>query len=131
MRFLIALMMVGLADVAIASEVWLCKHPARERENLTFTVDGVDTVSWRHERLGTMDPLRLVVNSKSLLTMATQRVNIMYSRFFHLDKFSGRMGETTFRSETLRRIEERDANLNWDMVTTVWQCEAQTAASAN
>ena len=74
-------------------------------------------------------PLKLIVNSDGLLTMATQRLNILYSRFFHLDKFSGRMGEATFRGSTLRRLAEKDPELNWDMVTTLWQCE-QTSQSA-
>jgi len=53
----------------------------------------------------------------------------MYSRFFHLDKFSGRMGETTFRASTLRRLEEKDPELNWNMVTTLWQCELKEAST--
>ena len=68
-------------------------------------------------------------SSDGLLTMSTQRVNILYSRFFHLDKFSGRMGETTFRASTLRRLAEKDPELNWDMVTTLWQCESKEAGS--
>jgi hypothetical protein len=39
------------------------------------------------------------------------------------------MGETTFRGSTLRRLAEKDPELNWDMVTTLWQCE-QTSQSA-
>ena len=82
-----------------------------------------------HQKLGSLDPLALIVNSDGLLTMSTQRVNILYSRFFHLDKFSGRMGETTFRASTLRRLAEKDPELNWDMVTTLWQCESKEAGS--
>jgi|GEM_PF-390938 len=125
MRFVLMIGLLFSVEFVAAAEVWHCKHPAREREDLTFTVDNADTVAWRHAKLGNMDPLKLVVNTQALLTMASQRVNIMYSRFFHLDKFSGRMGETTFRSETLRRLAEQDATLNWDMVTTLWSCEQQ------
>ena len=78
-----------------------------ERENLTFLPQNDGTVAWKHQKLGSLDPLKLIVNSDGLLTMSTQRVNILYSRFFHLDKFSGRMGETTFRSSTLRRLAEK------------------------
>lgn len=129
MRCVVSVVFLCLTELAVAAEVWKCEHPLREREDLTFTVDGADTVSWRHAKLGSMDPLKLIVNSDSLLTMASQRVNIMYSRFFHLDKFSGRMGETTFRGETLRRLAEKDPTLNWDMVTTLWTCEQQGAAN--
>lgn len=121
MRHVWLLILAFMATSAIA-ETWVCEHSDREREALTFSVSDAASVQWEHARLGSMDPLMKVVNSDSILTMATQRVAIMYSRFFHLDKFSGRMGETTFRTATLRRLAEADPTLNWHMVTTVWQC---------
>jgi len=114
---------------AVYAETWLCRHESPDHEDLTFMPQSDGTVTWQHQKLGTMEPLKLIVNSDGLLTMATQRLNILYSRFFHLDKFSGRMGETTFRGSTLRRLAEKDPELNWDMVTTLWQCE-QTSQSA-
>jgi hypothetical protein len=111
---------------AVYAETWLCRHESPDHEDLTFMPQSDGTVTWQHQKLGTMDPLKLIVNSDGLLTMATQRLNILYSRFFHLDKFSGRMGETTFRGSTLRRLAEKDPELNWDMVTTLWKCEQTT-----
>ena len=81
----------------------LCRHDSPDREELTFMPKPDGTVAWQHQKLGSLDPLTVVVDTDSLLTMATQRLNILYSRFFHLDKFSGRMGETTFRAATLRQ----------------------------
>ena len=114
---------------ATFAETWVCRHDSSEREDLTFMPQVDGTVAWQHQKLGSLDPLALIVNSDGLLTMATQRVNILYSRFFHLDKFSGRMGETTFRASTLRRLAEKDPELNWDMVTTLWQCELQESSA--
>lgn len=111
------------------AETWVCRHDSPDREELTFMPQSDGTVAWQHQKLGALDPLAVVVNTDSLLTMATQRLNILYSRFFHLDKFSGRMGETTFRAATLRRLAEKDPELNWGMVTTVWQCESKTPES--
>ncbi len=129
MRLIVGCLLVGLAS-SVSAETWICEHADQEREQLTFTVNDENSVAWEHARLGTMDPLLKVVNSDSILTMATQRVAIMYSRFFHLDKFSGRMGETTFRTATLRRLAEGDPELNWDMVTTVWQCALQSESES-
>jgi hypothetical protein len=109
----------------VLAEAWECRHDSPEREDLTFMPQADGTVAWQHQKLGSLDPLALIVNSDGLLTMATRRVNILYSRFFHLDKFSGRMGETTFRASTLRRLAEKDPELNWDMVTTIWLCESK------
>ncbi len=114
-----------LATLPAMAETWVCRHNSPDREELTFMPKPDGTVVWRHQKIGSLDPLTAVVNTDSLLTMATQRLNILYSRFFHLDKFSGRMGETTFRAATLRRLAENDPELNWDMVTTVWQCESK------
>jgi hypothetical protein len=128
MRLLIVWVLMGMAGT-VSAETWVCQHTNQEREALTFMVSDEASVRWEHARLGAMDPLQKVVNSDSILTMATQRVTVMYSRFFHLDKFSGRMGETTFRTATLRRLAEGDPELNWDMVTTVWQCELQSESA--
>ena len=128
MRFVGILLSLSLSS-AVHAETWLCRHESPDHEDLTFMPQSDGTVMWQHQKLGTMDPLKLIVNSDGLLTMATQRLNILYSRFFHLDKLSGRMGETTFRGSTLRRLAEKDPKLNWDMVTTLWQCE-QTSQSA-
>ena len=118
-----------LTALPAMAETWVCRHDSPDREELTFMPKPDGTVAWRHQKLGSLDPLTVVVDTDSLLTMATQRLNILYSRFFHLDKFSGRMGETTFRASTLRRLAEKDPELNWDMVTTVWQCESKAAES--
>lgn len=128
MRFLGLLLSLCVSSAAY-SETWLCRHESPDHEDLMFTPQSNGTVTWQHQKLGTMNPLKLIVNSDGLLTMATQRLNILYSRFFHLDKFSGRMGETTFRGSTLRRLDEKDPELNWDMITTLWHCE-QTIQSA-
>jgi len=127
-RFVGILLSLSLSS-AVYAETWLCGHESPDHQDLTFMPQSDGTVMWQHQKLGTMEPLKLIVNSDGLLTMATQRLNILYSRFFHLDKFSGRMGETTFRGSTLRRLAEKDPKLNWDMVTTLWQCE-QTSQSA-
>ena len=128
MRILFIILSLLMTRAALA-ETWVCRHGSPERENLTFMPQADGTVTWQHQKLGSLDPLALIVNSDGLLTMSTQRVNILYSRFFHLDKFSGRMGETTFRASTLRRLAEKDPELNWDMVTTLWQCESKEAGS--
>ncbi|CAI8337284.1 MAG: hypothetical protein CBB93_007765 [Oceanospirillales bacterium TMED33] len=128
MRILFIILSLLMTQAALA-ETWVCSHGSPERENLTFMPQADGTVAWQHQKLGSLDPLALIVNSDGLLTMSTQRVNILYSRFFHLDKFSGRMGETTFRASTLRRLAEKDPELNWDMVTTLWQCESKEAGS--
>lgn len=128
MRFMGILLSLSLSS-AVYAETWLCRHESPDYEDLTFMPQSDGTVTWQHQKLGTMDSLKLIVNSDGLLTMATQRLNILYSRFFHLDKFSGRMGETTFRGSTLRRLAEKDSELNWDLVTTLWHCE-QTTQSA-
>ena len=128
MRILFIILSLLMTRAALA-ETWVCRHASPERENLTFMPQADGTVAWQHQKLGSLDPLALIVNSDGLLTMSTQRVNILYSRFFHLDKFSGRMGETTFRASTLRRLAEKDPELNWDMVTTLWQCESKEAGS--
>ena len=122
MRLLLCVLSIA-ASTSLSEETWVCRHDDPERENLTFLPQNDGTVAWKHQKLGSLDPLKLIVNSDGLLTMSTQRVNILYSRFFHLDKFSGRMGETTFRSSTLRRLAEKDPKLNWNTVTTLWQCE--------
>ena len=127
-RILFIILSLLMTRAALA-ETWVCRHGSPERENLTFMPQADGTVAWQHQKLGSLDPLALIVNSDGLLTMSTQRVNILYSRFFHLDKFSGRMGETTFRASTLRRLAEKDPELNWDMVTTLWQCESKEAGS--
>jgi len=127
-RILCVLLSLMTSQIVLA-ETWVCRHDSPEREDLTFMPQADGTVAWQHQKLGSLDPLALIVNSDGLLTMATQRVNIMYSRFFHLDKFSGRMGETTFRASTLRRLAEKDPELNWDMVTTLWQCELQESSA--
>jgi hypothetical protein len=127
-RILFIMLSLLMTRAALA-ETWVCSHSSPERENLTFMPQPDGTVAWQHQKLGSLDPLALIVNSDGLLTMSTQRVNILYSRFFHLDKFSGRMGETTFRASTLRRLAEKDPELNWDMVTTLWQCESKEAKS--
>ena len=127
-RILFVILSLLMTRAALA-ETWVCSHSSPERENLTFMPQADGTVAWQHQKLGSLDPLALIVNSDGLLTMSTQRVNILYSRFFHLDKFSGRMGETTFRASTLRRLAEKDPELNWDMVTTLWQCESKEAGS--
>ena len=114
-----------LTTLPAMAETWVCRHDSPDREELTFMPKPDGTVAWQHQKLGSLDPLTVVVDTDSLLTMATQRLNIFYSRFFHLDKFSGRMGETTFRAATLRRLAEKDPALNWDMVTTVWQCKSK------
>ena len=124
MRRLIMTWCILTTPLAMA-ETWVCRHDSPDREELTFMPKSDGTVAWQHQKLGALDPLAVVVNTDSLLTMATQRLNILYSRFFHLDKFSGRMGETTFRAATLRRLAEKDPDLNWEMVTTVWQCESK------
>jgi|TARA_B110000305_G_scaffold3057_1_gene2917 hypothetical protein len=129
MQQLIIFLALLFGPMAHAAEVWLCEHPSQDREALTFMVGSADVVDWTHARLGEMDPLKLIANSDMQLTMATQRVNIMYSRFFHLDKYSGRMGETTFRGSILRRLAEKDPSLNWDMVTTLWMCEKKDQIS--
>ncbi|MEK9554660.1 MAG: hypothetical protein VW313_02450 [Gammaproteobacteria bacterium] len=129
MRILFSIMLCLSMSQAAFAETWVCRHDSPEREDLTFMPQADGTVAWQHQKLGSLDPLALVVNSDGLLTMATQRVNILYSRFFHLDKFSGRMGETTFRASTLRRLAEKDPELNWDMVTTLWQCELQESSA--
>ena len=128
MRLLGILLSLSLSS-AVYAETWLCRHENPDYEDLTFMPESVGTVTWQHQTLGTMEPLKLIVNSDGLLTMATQRLNILYSRFFHLDKFSGRMGETTFRGSTLRRLAEKDPELNWDMVTTLWQCQQTTQST--
>ena len=128
MRILFIILSLLMTRAALA-ETWVCSHGSSERENLTFMPQADGTVAWQHQKLGSLDPLALIVNSDGLLTMSTQRVNILYSRFFHLDKFSGRMGETTFRASTLRRLAEKDPELNWDMVTTLWECESKEAGS--
>ena len=125
----LSIMLCLLMSQATFAETWVCRHDSPEREDLTFMPQADATVAWQHQKLGSLDPLALIVNSDGLLTMATQRVNILYSRFFHLDKFSGRMGETTFRASTLRRLAEKDPKLNWDMVTTLWQCELQESSA--
>jgi len=107
-----------------AEESWTCSHPDHEREDLIFTPLSDGNVKWEHQKLGELDKLRIVVNSDGMLTMATQRLNVLYSRFFHLEKFSGRMGETTFRASILRRLKEKDDTLKFDSVTTVWSCES-------
>ena len=114
-----------LTTLPAMAETWVCRHDSPDREELTFMPKPDGTVAWQHQKLGSLDPLTVVVDTDSLLTMATQRLNILYSRFFHLDKFSGRMGETTFRAATLRQLAEKDASLNWDMVTTVWHCRSK------
>ena len=124
MRILCIILSLLLSQVVLA-ETWVCRHDSPEREDLTFMPQTDGTVAWQHQKLGSLDPLALIVNSDGLLTMATQRVNILYSRFFHLDKFSGRMGETTFRASTLRRLAEKDPDLKRDMVTTIWLCESK------
>lgn len=129
MRILFSIMLCLSMSQAAFAETWVCRHDSPEREDLTFMPQPDGTVAWQHQKLGSLDPLALIVNSDGLLTMATQRVNILYSRFFHLDKFSGRMGETTFRASTLRRLAEKDPELNWDMVTTLWQCELQESSA--
>ena len=92
MKFFIT-MVVCLGSFAVsAAESWVCLHPDFERENLIFMPQPDGDVRWTHEKMGELDPLRMVVNNDEMLTMATQDLNIMYSRFFHLDKFSGRMG---------------------------------------
>ena len=128
MRILFIILSLLMTRATLA-ETWVCRHGSPERENLTFMPQADGTVAWQHQKLGSLDPLALIVNSDGLLTMSTQRVNILYSRFFHLDKFSGRMGETTFRASTLRRLAEKDPELNWDMVTTLWECESKEAGS--
>ena len=128
MRILFIILSLLMTRAALA-ETWVCRHGSPERENLTFMPQADGTVAWQHQKLGSLDPLALIVNSDGLLTMSTQRVNILYSRFFHLDKFSGRMGETTFRASTLRRLAEKDPELKWDMVTTPWECESKEAGS--
>ena len=125
----LSIMLCLLMSQATFAETWVCRHDSPEREDLTFMPQADGTVAWQHQKLGLLDPLALIVNSDGLLTMATQRVNILYSRFFHLDKFSGRMGETTFRASTLRRLAEKDTELNWDMVTTLWLCELQESSA--
>jgi hypothetical protein len=127
-RLLIVTWCLLTTPLAMAA-TWVCRHDSPDREELTFMPKSDGTVAWQHQKLGSLDPLTVVVNTDSLLTMATQRLNILYSRFFHLDKLSGRMGETTFRAATLRRLAEKDPELNWEMVTTVWQCEARAAES--
>ena len=122
MRIFILIITCCIASVASAT-TWQCQHEDHDRENLTFTPQSNDTVMWKHEKLGVLEPLKLIVNSDNMLTMATQQVNIIYSRFFHLDKFSGRMGETTFRGSVLRRLSEKDPDLNWALITTIWSCE--------
>ena len=128
MRILSIMLCLFMSQVTFA-ETWVCRHDSPEHEDLTFMPQADGTVAWQHQKLGSLDPLALIVNSDGLLTMATQRVNILYSRFFHLDKFSGRMGETTFRAATLRRLADKDPELNWDMVTTLWQCEPKEAGA--
>ena len=124
MRVFVLMVFLSFASSASASaSAWRCQHENPDREDLTFTPNADGTVAWEHEKLGLMEPLKTVVNSDDLLTMATQQVNILYSRFFHLDKFSGRMGETAFRGSVLRRLAEKDPDINWPMITTVWLCK--------
>ena len=127
MRFLVAMLCCLISITAFADGSWICSHPDFDREDLTFTPQSDGNVKWAHEKLGELDPLRLIVNSDVMLTMATQELNIMYSRFFHLEKYSGRMGETTFRASILRRLENKDDKLNFDSVTTVWSCKLEVA----
>lgn len=128
MRIFLLIIFLGLASTASAV-TWRCQHESLDREDLTFTPHADGTVVWEHQKLGVMEPLKIVVNSDDLLTMATQQVNMLYSRFFHLDKFSGRMGETAFRGSVLRRLVEKDPDINWAMITTVWLCEEMIKAS--
>jgi hypothetical protein len=114
---------------AVFAETWVCRHDSPEREDLTFMPQADGTVAWQHQKLGSLDPLALIVNSDGLLTMATQRVNILYSRFFHLDKFSGRMGEIIFWPSILCWFAEKDTEFNWDMVIIFWLCELQESSA--
>ena len=127
MRLLLIVLSIA-ASTSLSAETWVCRHDDPEREDLIFEPQNDGTVAWKHQKLGSLDPLKLIVDSDGLLTMSTQRVNILYSRFFHLDKFSGRMGETTFRASILRRLAEKDPELNWHTVTTLWQCQSDAKA---
>jgi hypothetical protein len=118
-----------LLTTPVFAETWLCQHRDPSRDPLTFTVDG-DDVRWSHARLGNLDPLAMVVNNKAMLTMATRRVNILYSRFFHLDKLSGRMGDVTFRPEYLRKLETAPDQIRSDQITTIWRCARQDQSSS-
>ena len=123
----LAILFVYITSINVdAGESWLCTHPDYERENLTFTPLPDGKAKWEHEKLGELEPLRVIINSDAMLTMATDQLNIMYSRFFHLEKFSGRMGETTFRASVLRRLQAKDDSLNFDSVTTIWECESDS-----
>lgn len=128
MRVFIIVSVLGFSAPSVA-ETWRCQHRDPSREPLTFVV-GAQEVNWTHARLGAMDPLELVVNTSAMLTMASRRVNILYSRFFHLDKLSGRMGDVTFRPEFLRKLETTPDQIRTDQVTTVWRCVRQEDASS-
>lgn len=128
MRLPLALSACLVATGAFA-ETWECTHRDPSREPLTFEV-GTTEVQWTHARLGKMDPLALIVQNKAMLTMGTQRVNILYSRFFHLDKLSGRMGDVTFRPEFLRKLERSPQDIRPDQFTTVWMCTRQEELSS-
>lgn len=118
-----------LLTMPVFAETWLCQHRDPSRDPLTLTVDRED-VRWSHARLGELDPLAMIVNNQAMLTMATRRVNILYSRFFHLDKLSGRMGDVTFRPEYLRKLETAPDQIRSDQVTTVWRCTRQDQSSS-
>ncbi|NBS11061.1 MAG: hypothetical protein EBS77_00120 [Gammaproteobacteria bacterium] len=128
MRVFIICSVLSFGSPAIA-ETWQCQHRDPSRDPLTFVV-GDQAVNWTHARLGEMDPLELVVNTQAMVTMASRRVNILYSRFFHLDKLSGRMGDVTFRPEFLRKLESSPDQIQPDQVTTVWRCVRQEEGSS-
>ena len=56
---------------AALAETWVCSHGSPERENLTFMPQADGTVAWQHQKLGSLDPLALIVNSDGLLTMSS------------------------------------------------------------
>ena len=113
---------LSFLDVAFG-QTWICKNLDPERNQLTFSVDeDNDQVAWTHERLGELEPLLLIDDTDGMLTFGTQGLPINYSRFFHIDKLTGRMGDTTFRGDLFSKLQADPGPSDFDQVTTVWKC---------
>ena len=105
------------------AETWVCNHTNPERNQLTFDIEeGDEQVAWNHQRLGDLEPLLLIDNTPGMLTFGTQGLPINYSRFFHIDKLTGRMGDTTVRGDLFSKLMDDPGPFEFEQVTTVWKC---------
>ena len=118
------LIVIFFSSIQIAhAETWICKHTNPERNQLTFTIEeDSEQVAWNHQRLGDLEPLLLIDNTPGMLTFGTQGLPINYSRFFHIDKLTGRMGDTTFRGDLFSKLMDDPGPFEFEQVTTIWKC---------